>query len=40
MKQIFHYLKDTVNHELIYMKHDENLVNYNDSDYADDVSTC
>ena len=40
MKQIFCYLKDTVNHELIYMKHDENLVNYSDSDYADDVSTC
>ena len=40
MKQIFHYLKDIVNHELIYIKHSRNLINYSDSDYADDVNTC
>ena len=40
VKQIFCYLKDTVNHELIYTKHSRNLINYNDSNYADDVNTC
>ena len=40
MKQIFHYLKDTVNYKLIYTKYNRNLVSYNDSNYADDVSTC
>ena len=38
--QIFHYLKDTVDQNLIYTKNNSNhLINYSNSDYTDDIIT-
>ena len=35
---MLHYLQNMMNYDLIYMKHDSEIIDYSDSNYADDVS--